>query len=88
MQMDQCRALNSHPSSDKGLLSMANNTLVINLTRVTQQVDVRHADNKLDTVQIMAQGRIELRSGMTVDTRWEQSHPGIVKIIPSDVEVA
>jgi hypothetical protein len=57
--------------------------LIINLTRVTQQVGVRHADsNKLDSVQLMARGRLTLRTGMTVDPRWLQSHPGVLKIGP------
>jgi hypothetical protein len=52
---------------------------VINLTRVTQQVDVRHADGKLDRVQIMPRGRTTLREGMVVDPRWEQKNPNVIK---------
>ena len=60
--------------------------LVINLTRMTQQVKVRHADNTLDTVQIMSQRRVYLREGMTVDTRWLQSNPNVVKVVVPPVE--
>lgn len=54
---------------------------VINLTRYTQQVGVRHEDGKLDSVRISPQGRVDLRAGMTVDTRWEQKNPSVVKTI-------
>jgi len=54
--------------------------LVINLTRTTQQVDVRHSDGKLDSVQIMARSRATLRDGMDVDPRWMQKHPNTVTV--------
>lgn len=59
-------------------------TLIINLMRETQQVDVRHADGKLDRVQVVARpGRVELRDGMQVDARWLQKNPNALNIVLS-----
>lgn len=52
--------------------------LIINLTRETQQVRVRHEDQRLDTVQVVGRGRTELREGMTVDSRWLHANPGVL----------
>lgn len=53
---------------------------VINLTRVTQFPDVRHKDGKLDTIRIAPRGRVDLREGMVVDTRWMELNPDTVRI--------
>lgn len=54
---------------------------VINLTRLTQSVGVRHTDGRLDSVNVVPRGKINLREGMEVDIRWEQLNPGVIKII-------
>ncbi len=54
-------------------------TLIINLTRLTQQVEVRHPDQTLDVVRIVPRGRVTTREGMTIDSRWLQKNPGVVK---------
>lgn len=56
-------------------------TLVINLTRITQDVPVRHLDNTKDYIQIAPQGRVQLRDGLTIDTRWLQTNPNTVNIV-------
>jgi hypothetical protein len=57
------------------------NTKVINLTRVTQSIDVRHSDGKLDKVQIVSRGRVDLREGMSVDSRWLEKNNKTVNVI-------
>ncbi len=57
---------------------------VINLSRVTQQVGVRHEDGKKDMVQIMPRGRTELRDGMEIDARWLSMNPDVVKCVKGD----
>ncbi len=59
-------------------------TKLINLTRLTQQVSVRHADQKLDCIQLVPQGRTRLRDGMTVDPRWLQTNPTVLKIVKEE----
>lgn len=54
--------------------------LIINLTRIPQQVDVRHSDGTLDNVRLMPRSRVELREGMNVDTRWLQKNQGAIRI--------
>lgn len=53
---------------------------VINLTVLSQQVHVRHADGKLDGISIMPRGRVDLRAGMVVDPRWLELNPGVLRI--------
>ena len=61
-------------------------TLVINVTRLTQHIEVRHADQKLDVVQLVPQGRTHMREGMTIDPRWLQKNPGVVKTVPDGTQ--
>lgn len=56
-------------------------TMVINLTRVTQHPAVRHPDNKVDYIQIVGQGRTELREGLVIDPRWLQKNPKALRIV-------
>lgn len=62
-------------------------TKLINLTRLTQQVKVRHADQKLDCIQIMGQGRVDLRDGMAVDTRWLQANPLVLRVVKEEAPI-
>ena len=57
------------------------NTLVINLTRLTQHPQVRHAgSDTLDSVQIVPRGRTKLREGMRIDERWLAKNPTVLRI--------
>ena len=60
---------------------------VINMTRFTQQVAVRLPSGALDGVRISPQGRITLREGMQVDTRWLELNPNCLKLVPDDGDV-
>lgn len=60
------------------------NKLVINLTRLTQQPTVIHADGQVDSVKISPQSRVELREGMTVCERWIAINPKTVKVVDTD----
>lgn len=55
---------------------------VINKTRLTQFVDVRHKSGEKDTVRIAPRGRVDLREGMGVDVRWQQLNPNVIEIVP------
>lgn len=61
--------------------------LIINLTRIAQQVDVRHADGKLDAVRLMPRSRVHLREGMNVDTRWLEKNQRVLNIVNPNVAV-
>lgn len=62
---------------------MSTKTLVINLTRTTIFVDVRHADGRLDTVQIQDRGRVHIGLGQVVDSAWlEHNHDTIAVHLP------
>lgn len=66
---------------------MSNKTLVINLTRTTIFVDVRHADDRKDAVQIQQRGRVHLGVGQRVDSRWLQHNPNVVDVhVPQEVK--
>lgn len=59
---------------------MSTKTLVINLTRMTIFVDVRHADGRLDTVQIQDRGRVHIGLGQNVDPTWLEHNPKTVAV--------
>lgn len=56
------------------------NILAINLTRVTQHPQVRLADGRLDSIQIVPRGRATLREGMTIDPRWLSKNPQVLRV--------
>lgn len=58
---------------------------VINLSMLSQQVHVRHPDGKLDGISLMPRGRVDLRAGMVVDSRWLELNPGVLRIVPDAV---
>lgn len=53
---------------------------IVNLTRLTQQIDVRHADQRLDRVQLMPRRKLDLGPGLTVDRRWLEQNPQVIEI--------
>lgn len=61
------------------------NTLVINLTGITQHVGVVHEDGRGDHVQIMPRRRVELRKGMRVDPAWLGRNRDCVKVVSPQV---
>jgi hypothetical protein len=56
-------------------------TLVINISRVTQQVGVITAAGKKTSVRIMKKGRAELAAGTTIDPRWQALNPNAVRTV-------
>ncbi len=67
------------------------NTMVINLTNITQHVGVVHADGTKDKVQIMPKRRAFLRVGMSVDKNWIGKNIGVVRVIeatPVETKIA
>lgn len=66
---------------------MSTKTLVINLTRTTIFVDVRHADDRKDAVQIQQRGRVHLGAGQRVDSRWLQHNPNVIDVhVPQEAK--
>jgi hypothetical protein len=57
------------------------NTLVINLTNVTQHPRVIHEDGTVDNVQILPKRRVELRAGMRICNNWVALNPQTVKVV-------
>ena len=58
--------------------------LIINLTRLTQHPAVIHTDGLLDSIQVMPQGRCELREGSVVCPRWLGANPKTIKVYEVD----
>jgi hypothetical protein len=55
--------------------------LVINISRVAQQVGVLSGTGKKETVRIMARSRANLAPGYTVDPRWAALNRGVISVI-------
>lgn len=54
--------------------------LVINVSRVPQQVGLILSNGKKSFSRIMARSRAQIEDGATVDPHWLAMNPGVVKI--------
>jgi hypothetical protein len=55
-------------------------TLVINVSRVPQQVGLILSNGEKSYSRVMARSRAQLQDGATVDPHWLAMNPGVVKI--------
>jgi hypothetical protein len=56
-------------------------TLVINVSRVPQQVGLILANGKKSSSRIMHRSRAEIAPGSTVDPHWLAMNPGVIRIV-------
>lgn len=55
-------------------------TLVINVSRVPQQVGLILSNGKKSYSRVMARSRAQIEPGATVDPHWLAMNPGVVKV--------